>query len=58
MPLPDIRSQVLIAVDDGVIDKNYLIQSMLSWMTHEEIRQMLHANEIMLDPNADDNEEE
>ena len=44
----DPREDILALVEDGMIDKDYLILSLLNWMSHEDVRTMAHMNEIPL----------
>jgi len=55
---PTIRDKVMEAVDEGLINKDYLIQSLLNWLPLDEIRDMLHANEISTEIGIMDDEEE
>lgn len=48
-PERTIRDDVLDAVENGDIDKDTLILSMLKYMSLSEIPNMLHDNEIFLD---------
>lgn len=48
-PERTIRDDVIDAVDNGTIDKDILIISMLKYMRLSEISDMLHENEIFLD---------
>jgi hypothetical protein len=51
----DIRGEVINALGDGLIDKDYLINAMLSYMSTDEVADMLRANEI--DIGLDDQDE-
>ena len=48
-PERTIRDDVLDAIDNGSIDKDTLILSMLKYLSLDEIPDMLHKNEIFLD---------
>ena len=52
----DPRDFALGLVDDGMIDPMMLLQAALNWMSHDEVREMLDANE--LSPRFDDEDEE
>ena len=56
----DAREKVLELVEEGVIDKDYLIGAFVRWLTSDDIKEMAHFNEIALglgDDNFLDNEE-
>ena len=52
----DPRDFALGLVDDGMIDPMMLLTAALNWMSHDEVREMLDANE--LSPRFDDEDEE
>ena len=52
----DPRDFALGLVDDGLIDPMMLLTAALNWMSHDEVREMLDANE--LSPRFDDEDEE
>jgi len=57
---PCAREKVLELVEEGMIDKDYLIGAFVRWLTSDEIEEMAHANEIALGLGKDnfvDNEE-
>jgi len=54
----DPRSYALELVDDGVIDPMMMLQAALSWMSHDEVRDMLDANELSPRFNEDADEDE
>lgn len=56
-PEPTVRDKVIEAVEDGLIDKDYLIQTMLNWLPVDEVRDMLHANEIATEIGVEDDDE-
>jgi hypothetical protein len=42
----DPREFALDLVDQGMIDPMMLLTAALNWMSHEEVRDMLDANEL------------
>ena len=54
----DPRSYALEKVDDGIIDPMMMLQAALSWMSHDEVRDMLDANELSPRFNEDYDEDE
>lgn len=52
----NIRDEVIAAVDEGMIDKDYLITAMLKYMSSDDVKDMLRANDI--DLNFDDEYDE
>ena len=42
----DPRDFALGLVDEGMIDPMMLLQAALNWMSHDEVREMLDANEL------------
>ena len=49
----DIRDLILEKVEDGLIDKDYLIMAMLKYMSQDQVADMAQANELL-----DESEEE
>lgn len=54
----DPRSYALELVDDGIIDPMTMLQAALNWMSHDEVRDMLDANELSPRFNEDADEDE
>ena len=54
----DPRSYALELVDEGIIDPMMMLQAALSWMSHDEVRDMLDANELSPRFNEDADEDE
>lgn len=58
----DPSAKVLEALDNGLVDKDYLINAMLNYLSWDEVEDMCHKNEIPLDnedfEDDDDSEEE
>ena len=54
----DPRDFALGLVDDGLIDPMMLLQAALNWMSHDEVREMLDANELSPRFTYDDPEED
>ena len=52
----DAREFALDLVDQGMIDPMMLLTAALNWMSQDEVRDMLDANE--LSPRFDEDEEE
>ena len=52
----DPRDFALDLVNDGLIDPMMLLQAALNWMSHDEVREMLDANE--LSPRFDEDDED
>jgi hypothetical protein len=52
----DAREFALDLVDQGVIDPMMLLTAALNWMSQDEVRDMLDANE--LSPRFDEDEDE
>ena len=52
----DAREFALDLVEQGMIDPMMLLTAALNWMSQEEVRNMLDANE--LSPRFEENEEE
>ena len=54
----DPRDFALGLVDDGLIDPVMLLTAALNWMSHDEVREMLDANELSPRFTYDDPEED
>lgn len=55
-PERNIRDEVIAAVDEEMIDKDYLITAMLKYMSPDDVKDMLRANDIQLNGFEDDDE--
>jgi len=40
------RDYAMDIVDDGVVDPHHLLIACLKWMSHDEVYEMLDANEL------------
>ena len=40
-------SALLDAVDEGVMDKDSLIQDLLGWMSEDDVREFVRRNDLM-----------
>ena len=54
----DPRDYALQLVDDGVVDPMMLLTAALNWMSHDEVREMLDANELSPRFSEDEEDEE
>lgn len=56
----DPRSYALGLVEDGVVDPNTMITALLKYMSCDDVREALDANEMSprFDPDAGDDEDE
>ncbi len=52
----DPRDYALDMVNEGMVDPMLLLQAALNWMSHDEVREMLDANE--LSPRFSEDEED
>ena len=52
----DPRSYALQLVEDGLVDAQSLLEACLSYMSHDDVRDMLDANE--LSPRFDEEQDE
>lgn len=52
----DPRDYALDLIEQGLVSADYLILAMLKYMSHDEVRDMLDANE--LSPRFDEDEDE
>lgn len=50
--------RILNALDEGIVDKDYLIHTMLDWMSESDVKQMYLANGLLcLDEKEEDEAE-
>jgi len=56
----DIRDLILEKVEEGLIDKDYLIMAMLKYMSQDQVADMAQANELIdeSEEETDESEEE
>ena len=52
-PGADIRDEVLAAIENGGIDKDYIIMAMIKYMSNEDVKKMLQMNDINLDDSGE-----
>ena len=55
--------QLLEMIDDGIVDKDYAIQCMTSYMSEDDVKDMMFHNEILpieydVDDDVDDDEDD
>lgn len=47
-------NRLLEALDEGLLDKDYVLNAALSALSDDEVRQMMLANDILLEDEHDD----
>lgn len=50
-------NKLLEELAEGMIDKDALILAFVGWLTDEDLRDMLNANDIMLETERDEEED-
>ena len=50
--------RILNALDEGIMDKDYLIRTMLDWMSESDVKQMYLANGLLCLDEEEEEEEE
>jgi hypothetical protein len=60
MDYRDYRGELWMLLDDGAVDREYVIMALINWMSQDDIRKCLQANDITLyaDMEQEDEEEE
>lgn len=56
----DVRAntmRVLDAVDDGMLNMQYALESALGWMTDDDVKAMCLANDILIFEDEEDDDE-
>jgi hypothetical protein len=53
----ETTNKVLAQVEEGLLDKDYLINACLGALSEAEVHQMCLANDILLDELEDDDED-
>lgn len=48
-------NKLLEMLDEGILDKDMVIQACVGWMSEDDVRDMMHANEFLIE---DEEEEE
>jgi hypothetical protein len=54
----DNREKLLQLVEEGLINPNYVIMAFVKWCTNDQIGDMCHLNEILLDEDDEEDEDE
>jgi len=42
------RDRLLEMIEDGLVDRDYVIMAFVKWSTNDDVKEMCHANEIPL----------
>ena len=50
----EYTNKILELVDDGIVDKDWLIQGLLQWLSERDVEEFYHVN---LSEEEEDNEE-
>lgn len=58
MQYRDYRSELYQLVDDGAVDNESLMSALINWMSQDDIRKCLQANDITLYADMEQEEEE
>lgn len=51
-------NKLLALIEEGVIDKDYVILACLKYMSEDDVTDMMHANEIDVDDEDDEDDDE
>lgn len=52
----DVRkstNRLLEAIEEGIVDKDYVISACLNWLSEADVHQMMLANDILIDEDDD-----
>jgi hypothetical protein len=41
--------RLLEMVDEGLVDKDYLLQDLLGWMSEDDVKEFVQVNEYIID---------
>ena len=52
----DSRARLLEMIEDGLVDRDYVIMAFCKWNVRHDIEDMCHANEIQLWEEEEDEE--
>lgn len=51
-------NKLLEMVEDGLVDKDYVIQAFCSFCSEDDVHQMMHSNELLEDEESEEEEED
>jgi len=51
-------NQLIEMIEEGMIHKDTVILACLKYMSEDEVRDMMHANEILLDEEEDEDQDD
>ena len=57
MSARESTTRLIDAIDEGLVDKDYVINACLGALSEAEVHQMMLANDILLTDDEDDEEE-
>lgn len=52
----DVRKStnlLLEAIEEGIVDKDYVISACLNWLSEADVHQMMLANDILIEDDGD-----
>lgn len=52
----EVTNKILEAIEEGLLDKDYVIMAALKYMSEDDVADMAHANEFFPDDEEDDAE--
>ena len=57
-PTRKYTTMLLDMVDEGVLDRDNVIMACVKYMSEDDVRDMMHANEMIMDDEDSEEEEE
>ena len=58
MKYRDYRNELYQLVEDGAVHQEYLLSALINWMSQDDIRKCLQANDILLYADMEEEEDE
>lgn len=50
--------KILQMIEDGILDKDYVINACLKYMSEDDVQDMAHCNDINIDDDIEEEDEE
>jgi hypothetical protein len=54
----DYTCKVLEAIDEGILDYKAVAEAALRFMSEDDVKEMCHANELLIEVDEDEDEDE
>jgi hypothetical protein len=57
MMMREATNKLLEMVEEGIVDKDYVIMACVKYMSEDDVADMMQLNDLMIDDEEDDDED-